>query len=612
MGPYTYESRIFWYHEYMTEKKDFKSIIAQVKLAYNLADYIQQSGIQLKSSGVDKWKGLCPFHNEKTPSFVVNDQFQNYRCFGCGAHGDLLSFVENYEHLDFIDALKKLAEDKNIEITIDSSEQKFDYKSLRAVLKDSANFFYREFRKLPEDHAAKKQILSRGLSLDGMRYGYAPEGRKTLYKFLSSRGYSDEVIQQAGVCIKFEGQNGLFDFWHGRLMFFITDITGKPVGFSGRKLFESDKRGKYVNSPDGPLFDKSSVLFHLSDGKKKASEENTIYVAEGQFDVASLVEAGLENSVASSGTAFTDKQAMICRRLVSDSGKIVFCFDGDSAGQSAARKVFSHVPIIHSQAYVVSFPDNEDPCDFRLKNGNEALRKYVSEKKVPIVEFVLKYVASKYDLSSEVEKSHYIDEAASVLKTVSSDSLREAYIKTVALEAFISTSAVKKAVIAASSLSTFVEKEPAEKVSEDEQISDDETTEAFILSSRLLALTFDDKRFMVPLAKMKKYLPKSIVSIAREFSSMNSPVVIPENFENSDLSRRILESQELVRIKQMTEDEKKEYFVYLKKRLENLSKNKKRDFVQTRIFKILESSPNLTTKDLKKALEKEEEALSDV
>lgn len=356
--------------------KNFKDVIVEIKNAYNIVDYIQQSGTALKSAGVNKYKGLCCFHNEKSASFVVDEHFQNYRCFGCNASGDLIKFVQATENLEFIDAVKKLAEDKGIELELSDDATSIDYKSLRACIKEAALFFVKEFRKLEDTHPAKIEVTNRKLSLDKMVYGYSPDGRDKLYKHLSNLGYSDEVILQTGVCVKYNENSKISDFWHGRLMFVITDITGKPIGFSARKLFDTDKRGKYVNSTETPLFNKSSVLFNLSKAKKLAGEKKSVIVVEGQFDVASYVEAGAINTVASSGTAFGEKQVMICRRLVSEEGEIVFAFDGDVAGIKAAKSVFKISPLIHQQSFFVTFPKGADPDDYRQKNGISLIRVY--------------------------------------------------------------------------------------------------------------------------------------------------------------------------------------------------------------------------------------------
>jgi DNA primase len=613
----------------MSDSTSFKSSVAEVKLAYNIVDYIQSSGIKLKQNGATKWKGLCPFHNEKSPSFSVDEHFQNYRCFGCGASGDLLTFVEKTENLEFFDAIKKLAEDKGIDLKLETSEDAIDYKSLRACIKAAANFYLKEFKKLSEDHPARKQVKERGLSFGKVRYGYAPEGRQTLYKHLKEQGFSDEVITKTGVCLRFKDEGEPFDFWHGRLMFFITDITGRPVGFSGRKLYETDKRGKYVNSPDGPLFDKSSVLYNIDTAKKMIAETKNILVVEGQFDVSAYVEAGMLNVVASSGTAFTEKQAMICRRITGENGKIIFCFDGDSAGSKAAEKVFRNVPMIHSQAYVVSFPEGQDPCDYRLEHGDEALEEYTKKTAKPIVEFVLDLAKRDFDLDSSVGRSRYLEKAAQILKTVASISLRDAFVKKVALDSFTSVDIVREVVVKAEPLEsgsyaakteeevetrpTYVEEEIEVELSEVVKLIKDDTL--YNISARIMALSLSDSRFSAPLRQLLPIIPDELNKLADEIGNIShdedepAKALIPEMFKNSELAAYLISTDLFPLSHMMDLDAMKNHFKYLRKNLKKEFVTRAEEGVRLKISRILEESNSVDSEFLMKAIQKEEEEL---
>lgn len=613
----------------MSDSTSFKASVAEVKLAYNIVDYIQASGIKLKQNGANKWKGLCPFHNEKSPSFSVDEHFQNYRCFGCGASGDLISFVEKTESLEFFDAIRKLAEDKGIDLKLEASEDALDYKSLKACIKAAANFYLKEFKKLSEDHPARKQVKERGLSFGKVRYGYAPEGRQTLYKHLKEQGFSDEIITQTGVCLRFKNEGEPFDFWHGRLMFFITDITGKPVGFSGRKLYETDKRGKYVNSPDGPLFDKSSVLYNIDTAKKMISDTKEILVVEGQFDVSAYVEAEMLNVVASSGTAFTEKQAMICRRITGENGRIIFCFDGDSAGSKAAEKVFRSVPMIHAQAYVVSFPEGQDPCDYRLEHGNDALKEYTKKEAKPIVEFVLDLAKKDFDLESSVGRSRYLEKAAQILKTVASVSLRDAFVKKVALDAFTSVDIVREVVAKAQPLETGVHAaKPEEEKVEARPIADEETEfdldevvklikedTLYNISARIMSLSLADSRFSAALRQLVPIFPNDLKSLATEIGAISydedeaSKALIPEMFKNSELASHLIET-ELFPLSHMMDIEiMKNHFKYLRKSLKSEFVTRAEESVRLKIARILEESNSVDSEFLMKAIEKEEKEL---
>lgn len=610
--------------------KDMKQVVAQVKLAYDIVEYIQQSGVSLKQRG-NKWIGLCVFHNEKTPSFSVDSHFQNYRCFGCGASGDIFSFVEKNEHLEFMEAVKKLAEDKNITIEFDSSSN-VDYKSLRACIKSAANFYVSEFRKLSKTHPAVVEIADRKLSLKSSLYGYAPEGRNKLYNYLKNEGFSDDSILLTGVCKKSEKTGAIFDFWQGRLMFFVTDISGRPIGFSGKKLFEEDKMGKYVNSSDSVLFDKGNSLYNIHKAKSVAAEKKTLYVNEGQFDVSAMIEAGLPNSVASLGTAFTLNQGLMARRLVSENGKIVFCFDGDKAGIEAANKVFKNIPSIHSQSYAVPFPDDMDPCDYSKDNGAEELANYIEKNTIPLVEFVIDNMAKDYDMDSALDRSKYIDAVAKILATITSTPLRESYIRRVSLDSFTPVDAVREIVSNSSSLavSEEIKKEETEEskestvrdyevnseIEQEDQISYDDLVSLIEESSphsaaaKVLTIAFIDNRFAKILVKHKEYMPSEFKSIVDDLTKLveEYETLIPELFERSDIIRYITDSNLLPFSHMMSFEMYTEHFKFL---LNFLKKSKERgntSYIQGNIVRALQKSRNVDNPIdlLEKALNKEQ------
>lgn len=624
----------------VAEGKDFKAVVSEVKLAYDIVDYVQQAGISLKQRGAT-YLGLCPFHNERTPSFNVNSNFQNYRCFGCGANGDLISFVENYERLDFMEAVRKLAEEKNIEIEV-TNEDSIDYKSLRACLKTSANFYVKEFRKLEDDHPAKKEITKddRGLSLRGYIYGYAPEGRNTLFNYLKQQGFKEDTILLSGVCKKSEQTGIVRDFWQGRLMFVITDISGRPIGFSGRKLYETDKMGKYVNSSDGPLFDKSNALFNIQKAKKKASDDGIIYVSEGQFDTIAMIESGIDNVVASSGTAFTNNQALMCRRLVSESGKIVFCFDGDEAGKKAALKVFKNSPIIHSQSYVVAFPEGMDPCDYRVKNGSDALKEYVETTEIPLVEFVMNTIAEKYNFSSALDRNNYVTEVSKILATIAHVPLRESYVRRVALNATTPVDSVRNIVAGVKTQESYDEpviiedddEESSDSSSlrnydavdanqEDDYVSYDdfvsliENDMTYSAAARLCNIVFSDPRFLPAFLAKSKDMPvgfESIVMNMQDYKEDADKVVfIPELFDRSDVVRYIMDSNLFPLSHLMDLQSLKKHFVYLQNYVRKAAERENSDFVKSNIAKILDQTDNVDKPVdlLRKALAKEEALL---
>jgi DNA primase catalytic core len=606
-------------------KTDLKTVVAQIKQAYLISDYIRNSGVKLTAAGPGKWKGLCSFHNEKTPSFNVNDQFGNYHCFGCSAHGDIIKYIQETEHLEFMDVVRKLAEEKGIELDLEKGDgPAVDYKSLRECLKETANFFAREYRKLPADHKARKQVTDRGISEKGMVYGYAPEKRTALYEHLKSKDFSEEIMLQAGVVSYWEKNNRYSDFWTGRLMFVITDVMGRPIGFAGRKLFEDDTRGKFVNSPAGPLFDKSSALFNIQNAKKPSGDAKEVYVAEGQFDVAAFIEAGSPNVVASSGTAFTHQQGGILQRLVGESGKVIFAFDGDAAGIGAAKKVFKNVPSLHSNSWVVQFPEGKDPCDYRLDNGNEKFQEHVA-KRVPLVEFILDVTKGDHDMTSTLGRAKYLEDAAKVLKTIASNTVREQFVRKVALDTFTEVGEVKAQVEKSDALELADEDAPnhnGEEVAEGKEDNDGleltdsvdlleliRSDQTYALAARFLALAVLDSELIQYLPKNKKRLPTEFNTVIDELCALQpGAIIIPEAFTDSKLVQ-YLSNPRYFPLAHLESFNTREQFEYVYKRYMAALHTTQEAEIQGKIHMILASAEDNQLELLVQALETEERLL---
>lgn len=617
----------------MNDKPSFKETVATVKQSYDIADYIQQSGVTLKRAGTGKHVGLCPFHNEKTPSFSVDDRFQSFRCFGCGVHGDIIGYVQKTEGLDFTESLRKLSEDKSIVLSFDNSESSVDYASLRAAIRDAANFFYNEFKKLPKEHEAVQQIVSRNLSLKKSMYGYAPYGN-ALYKHLSEKGYSDDTILEIGVCRKSD-KGKIFDFWQGRLMFFILGDTGRVVGFSGRKLRDSDAMGKYVNSPDTPLFKKSSVLYSNKDSKKIASQEKEVYVAEGQFDVAALVESGISNAVAGLGTAFTEEQGNLCRRLVTHEGKIIFCFDGDEAGIKAATKVFMNIPSIHAQSYVVNFPKDSDPCDFLQEHGPESLAEFVKNNQKPMVEFILDIAEEHYDLDSPLGVNNYIKYSSRVLKTISSQTLREVFIRKVSLASFTSIDSIRAAIKIAEPLvkDAFEETNVSndqnsdelvisedsrpildadEKFNQEEIIELIKTDVNYKASARLISLSLMDTRLIPHLVRSRGYLVRELHWVIDDLEGLDEKSIeslVAESFTYSSVMNYIMTN--IVFPVSVTDNKEsiKEQFIYLRKYLRKNVNTARKKSLYAKNSRILSESKEVGIDMLEAVINKEQKII---
>lgn len=398
---------------------NFKEVIQKIKSQYNIVDYIKTNGVNLEPSGNSTWKGLCPFHNEKTPSFTVSEDFQNYRCFGCGEAGDVITFAEKTHTVSPKEAIKMLAEEKGIQLDDTmSKEPSHDINGIRNVVKDAQLFYRANYEKLPISHPAKQEVLKRTLDVNNPIYGYSPEAPNELYKHLKSKGHSEKNIKDSNLVIFYDEPNRQpWDFFHGRLMITLSDYLGRPVSFTARKLYEDDKMaGKYVNGKESPIFLKKSNLFGADTAKKSARQEKLIYVVEGQFDKIAIEEKGIPNVVATSGTAFTIEHANLLLRMVGNSGKIIFIMDGDTAGIEAAIKIFTSSSVLHTSSQAVLLQNGKDPCDYIVEKGIEFLKTEI-EKATPLHNFIVDVTLNKFGGSINMNnRQEFVKEIAAYAK----------------------------------------------------------------------------------------------------------------------------------------------------------------------------------------------------
>lgn len=584
---------------------DIRSAVTQVKDAYDLADYVRSCGIDVQPNGTGKWKALCPFHADSRPSLIINDSFQNYKCWACGAFGDLLEFSMHQENMSFGDTLKKLAADKGIKLALAEQESTVDYAALQNIMLETARFYLKEFNALPDDHKAKAEISHRGLtwnnsSKEGLHYGYSPAGNK-LVEHLKGLGLSLDTAKEAGV-VGHSDNGRWYDFFRSRLMFVFTDRNGKPVGFSSRKLFEDDNRGKYINSPEGPLFKKSRILYNHNAARKAAGKSKNVYVVEGQFDVASMRAAGLDETIAASGTAFTREHGEECARMVGPTGRVVFCFDGDEAGIKAAQKTFINLPELHEQAYVVVFPEGQDPCDYRQKHGDEGLYKYVTKPARSIVEFMILAAAKKYDMSSPIGRSQYVEEGASIVKTIKNLTLREQCIRILSLESFTAVDTVKEAVSKAKPMVVKEESPPVQTSSRYEQ--EDTTTDGeneegeegtpevepinyaelfdrddhFNIAARFISLGIQNPKWRPGVVRSKVFMPSELHTFVEELEALEGKErLYPELFTDAPLVELLMKDEYATFYKFMLKEEVLQHFIYLQSRLQEIATKQKID-----------------------------------
>lgn len=381
-----------------------------LKTRINIVDVIGRE-VQLKRAG-SNYKGLCPFHNEKTPSFMVSEQKQIFNCFGCGEKGDVIKFVQRYYGLEFMDAVEKLCEDNNITMPKKSGGKRIDYNKYYDINRMAAIFFYKNMTKGPND--GYRYISRRGIKDETIKefgLGYAPNRGNALYNHLKSNNVSDEDMLKLGLVQK--GKNGFYDKFRNRVMFPIFNTSGKVIGFGGRAL--GDAMPKYLNSSESDIFLKKNNLYALNLTKRAISDEDQVLMVEGYMDVISLYQAGVKNVVASLGTALTENQAKLISRYTKN---IVLSYDADNAGINAAVRGIDIVRGSGCNVRILRINDGKDPDEFIKNNGKSEFLKLVKAA-IPATEFRLSILERGYDFSDDLQILDYIRRCVPVLSGLS-------------------------------------------------------------------------------------------------------------------------------------------------------------------------------------------------
>ncbi|MFM7139945.1 MAG: DNA primase, partial [Actinomycetes bacterium] len=365
-------------------------------------DEVVREHVALKSAG-SSLKGLCPFHDEKTPSFHVTPSKGFWYCFGCGEGGDVFSFIQKVEHSTFSEAVEKLANKYNISLRYEENYTNPNTGQRSKVLEANklASEFYQNNLESPEAEIGRKFLKERGFDKNSAQLfniGYANKNWDNLTKFLKQKGFTEQELVFAGLSIT--GQKGTYDRFRGRLIWPIKDASGEVVGFGARRLFDDDQGPKYLNTPETLVYKKSQVLYGLDQAKKEITSKKQVVIVEGYTDVMACHLSGVKTAVATCGTAFGEDHARILRRFLMDeeqfTGEIIYTFDGDEAGQKAALKAFNLDQTFSTRTFVAIEKNGLDPCDLRQKSGNDAIVALIASK-VPLFEFVIKNAISKFD-----------------------------------------------------------------------------------------------------------------------------------------------------------------------------------------------------------------------
>ena len=404
-------------------------------------DEVIRDYVTLKSAGGGSLKGLCPFHDERSPSFNVSPSKGAWYCFGCGEGGDVIGFLRKMDHLSFSEAVEKLASRygvtlRYVEGTATPGRQASNRTRLIEANKLTAEFFVSRLA-TPEAEIGRTFLAERGFDRDAASLfgvGYAPVGWNVLIGHLRSKGFSDDLIVEAGLAVR-GGQRGLYDRFRGRLMWPIRDLSGDVVGFGARKLRDDDEGPKYLNTPETPLYKKSQVLYGLDLARKEIAKKQQAVIVEGYTDVMAAHLSGVETAVATCGTSFGTDHIKILRRLLMDddtfTGHVVFTFDGDAAGQKAALRAFAEDQRFTAQTFVAIEPNGMDPCELRIARGPEAVQALI-DARVPLFEFAIKAALAGHDLDRAEGRVAGLRAAAPVVAGIRDQALRPEYSRMLA------------------------------------------------------------------------------------------------------------------------------------------------------------------------------------
>ncbi|WP_044506919.1 DNA primase, partial [Mycobacterium simiae] len=417
--------------------RDIAAIRERARIEDVVGDYVQ-----LRRAGADSLKGLCPFHNEKSPSFHVRPNHGHFHCFGCGEGGDVYAFIQKIEHVSFVEAVELLADRIGHTITYTGAaatnvQRDRGSRSRLIAANAAAAEFYAAALESDEAAPARQYLFQRNFDADAARQfgcGFAPSGWEMLTKHLLRKGFEFKELEAAG--LSREGRRGPMDRFHRRLLWPIRSSAGEVIGFGARRLFDDDPmEAKYVNTPETLLYKKSSVMFGIDLAKRDIARGHQAVVVEGYTDVMAMHLAGVTTAVASCGTAFGDEHLAMLRRLMMDDsffrGELIYVFDGDAAGRAAALKAFGGEQNLAGQSFVAVAPDGMDPCDLRLKAGDGALRDLVA-RRTPLFEFAIRTAIAEFDLDSAEGRVTALRRCVPMVAQIKDPTLRDEYARQLA------------------------------------------------------------------------------------------------------------------------------------------------------------------------------------
>src|SRR6266567_2361930 len=416
----------------------------RIRAANDIVDVIG-SYLPLKRAGVN-FVALCPFHKEKTPSFNVSAQRQIFHCFGCHKGGDVFKFVMEHESVDFVEALRRLADRAKIPLEHEKSPIEQQSRHLKEKLLQIHEQITQRWQSALANEGsgqiARDYLAKRGVSAEGVKHfrlGYAADLWDDCVNWSKNKGHELAVVEKAGLILRKEGSDGYYDRFRGRLMFPICDEQGRVIGFSGRVLSGDEKTAKYVNSPETPIFIKSKVFFGLDKSKRALLDAEYAIVCEGQLDLIACFMAGIENIVAPQGTAFTADHARILKRYVEE---VVLCFDSDEAGQSAAVRVLDSLLASGLAIRVATVPPPHDPDSFIKTFGGEAFKQLIQHAE-GFFDYYLNRLCATNELSTDKGRLAILRSMAEAVHKTGNGVLIDKYAQKTALRLGVQPDAVR-------------------------------------------------------------------------------------------------------------------------------------------------------------------------
>lgn len=406
------------------------SDIDEIKSRLNIVDFIGKR-VTLKKTGRN-FKGLCPFHNEKTPSFIVSPERESWHCFGCGKGGDVFAFVMEYDHVDFAEALEDLADLSGVKLTRrvgETPEAKLKQKILE-VNHLASEYYHYILTKHALGEKARDYLKHRGIrdkSILTFSLGYSPNSWDTLSTYLKKKGYEARLLEQAGLTVRRQGGGGFYDRFRGRVMFTLKDHRGNVAGFSGRVLDPEIKEAKYINTSETPVYIKGNVLYGLDVTKLAIQKENEAIIMEGELDLISSFQEGIGNVVAIKGSALTEGHVNLLRRYTE---RLTFALDSDMAGDAASRRGIEIADRAGLDMRVVTLPSGKDP-DEAVRENAAAVKKAIKDA-VPIYDYFIASAGRRFDPNSSFGKKKIGEEIVPILAKIENPIVQGHYIKKLA------------------------------------------------------------------------------------------------------------------------------------------------------------------------------------